>query len=146
MAHTSYLFAAFDKKFKVKTIDYVCRQLEKIDCDAIAFSGMSGALIAPIIAYKTGKNIILVRKSKDDSHSSYKIEASSTKCKKYVIIDDLISTGTTVEFIIRKMWKDYTFQNSVCVGVILYNGRTTLGKYSSRTIEGVPIYSKRFYA
>jgi orotate phosphoribosyltransferase-like protein len=144
MAHTSYLHAAFDKRFRKNTIDYVCKKLEGIECDSIAFCGMSGALIAPIIAYRTGKNIILVRKAKDDSHSCFSIEASSTRCKKYVIIDDLIATGSTIKHIIRKMSSHNTFEKSVCVGVILYNGRGSLGRYSDKTIEGVPIYSKRF--
>jgi len=76
--------------------------LEGVEFDTIAFRGMSGALVAPIVARDLKKEIILVRKEKGDNHSGYTVEGH-IGAKKYVILDDFISSGATVREIIKEV-------------------------------------------
>ena len=138
MAHSDYLHHVLDKSLIKQTISFVCKKIKAIECDSIAFSGMSGALIAPIVAYKTGKNLILVRKIKDDSHSTYAIESSSYCCKKYVVIDDLIASGKTITHIIESVNKQFADQVPECGGIILYSE-----DYYRKTFDGeIPVYAR----
>lgn len=66
---------------------------------AVAFRGMSGALIAPEIARRLGKSLTMVRKNKKDCHSSYLVEGA-LGCD-YIIVDDCIASGNTVREIQR---------------------------------------------
>lgn len=72
--------------------------------DTIAFTGMSGALFAPIVAYKLHKEIVAIRKPRDGSHSDYDTEGY-LHASKYIIIDDFVSSGRTVKRIIKEMLK-----------------------------------------
>jgi adenine/guanine phosphoribosyltransferase-like PRPP-binding protein len=63
---------------------------------------VSGALIAPAIAHKMGKGLIVVRKKGDDTHSARKIEGHFDQCR-YVIVDDFICTGKTLKFIAQSI-------------------------------------------
>ncbi len=76
--------------------------LKKYDFDAIAFRGMSGAIIAPAIAAAMGKTVIMVRKAGDGSHSTCAIEGDRAT-QSYVIVDDFISSGATVQEIESKV-------------------------------------------
>lgn len=79
--------------------------------DAIAFRGMSGALIAPEIARRLNKGLIMVRKQTEDSHSSYKAEGL-LGCR-YVIVDDMIASGDTVKAI-QKTIRAEEDENAIC--------------------------------
>jgi orotate phosphoribosyltransferase-like protein len=83
------------------------------EIDAIAFRGMSGALIAPIVSFKMGIPLIMVRKS-DHSHSGMRIEGY-TDVTNVIIIDDVVCTGDTI----REMKKMLKFNK--IVGMFLYN-------------------------
>lgn len=74
--------------------------LEDYEFDTIAFRGMSGALIAPILALNLQKELILVRKPADDSHSWFKVEGNKD-AQRYVIVDDFESSGKTKRTIIE---------------------------------------------
>lgn len=67
--------------------------------EAIAFRGLSGSLVAPIIAFHLKKSMIAVRK--EPSHSGYKAEGSD--CTGYLIVDDFASSGTTIWEIIKQI-------------------------------------------
>lgn len=140
MANTVYLHEAFDRRSRTSTINWVTRQLAHIDCDAIVFCGVSGALVAPTVAHLTGKSIIVVRKESELCHSSMKIESSNTRCSKYVIVDDFIATGTTVRFIIEQMLKA-PFSKSKCVGIITYSSKGKWDEYGESELDGIPIRS-----
>lgn len=62
--------------------------------DSIVASGNSMMGIAPIIAYKLNKQLIVVRKGESRA-SSFDVEQFDV-CRNYIIIDDLVNTGETL--------------------------------------------------
>lgn len=94
----------------------------------IVFSGMSGALYAPLLAYKLKKYICGVRKKGEKSHSIYTLEGRLGK--DYIICDDFSSTFSTIDYIQKKIKKELTNESEAfnikptweanLVGVILY--------------------------
>jgi adenine/guanine phosphoribosyltransferase-like PRPP-binding protein len=75
--------------------------------DAVAFSGMSGALIAPGVALRMNKEMIMVRKpaalsNRRDSHSDHWVEGDIA-ARSYIIVDDFIDSGKTRDYIRRKI-------------------------------------------
>ncbi len=86
--------------------------------DAVAYSGHSGALVAPLIAGLMSKDLILVRKSDDDSHSDNSVEASRRGVKSYIIVDDFMSSGRTVERIAKSV--RYYLPRAKLVGIYEY--------------------------
>lgn len=96
-------------------INYAVEALRGWDFDSIAFRGMSGALIGPPVALRMNKDMIMVRKESDDTHSPFPVEGRSN-INKYVILDDFASSGNTVRQI-RKAIK--TFQpKAKCLGYL----------------------------
>lgn len=106
--------------------------------DAIAFRGASGALVAPAVAARLHKSLILVRKPEENAHSRMLVEGP-TEIVRYVIVDDLIISGATIREIKRvvKLFSPY----SKCVGIVEYNElRHGLVDPSRRSsYDGVPI-------
>lgn len=87
--------------------------------DAIAFTGSSGAGFAYPLSYLMKVPLICVRK-KENSHYRNKIEGSIS-AKRYVIVDDFIFSGSTIEKIIKTIDKEVPSKPH-CVGILLYAG------------------------
>jgi adenine/guanine phosphoribosyltransferase-like PRPP-binding protein len=86
--------------------------------DSIAFRGMSGAIICPLLAARLNKNLIMVRKPNSSTHSTCKVEGDDCS-KRYIIVDDFLCTGDTVKQIVKDVCK--FARNSKLVGVVLYS-------------------------
>ena len=108
-----------------------------IDFDSIAIRGNSGAIMGGALSLITNKPLILVRKKDDDNHSVYNVEGY-TGVRRYIIVDDLISTGDTIGHIIADI-REHLHTEAKCVAVLLYsrmcNGCDVANKHQ------VPIYS-----
>ena len=74
---------------------------QPLDFDAIACSGISGLLFAPPVARALGKPLIIVRKQKGDH--SYQLVEGDHAAKGYIVLDDLICSGTTLERIVSRI-------------------------------------------
>lgn len=85
-----------------KTIQRCVKLLEPTQdkWDTIAVRGVSGLLIGPVLAHLMRKELIVIRKPEDDTASRSKIEGHVTACS-YVIVDDLICSGSTCVQIMR---------------------------------------------
>jgi hypothetical protein len=95
-----YLHDALDLTKRAKVIAELVNQLTKFGTDkfdTIVFRGMSGALVVPSVADKLGKGMLMIRKQ-DGNHSMYGIEGN-VALESYVIIDDLIASGGTLNSI-----------------------------------------------
>lgn len=103
-----------------KLVDMCKSLLRPIDphFDVIVVCGLSGLLVGPTVALELEKYLVAVRKSDDECHSSYEIEGLSG-CYRYVILDDLMSTGKTVHHMVKAMG-EHTGHKAECLGVVLY--------------------------
>lgn len=109
-------------------LETATQRLEGVDFDTIAFTGMSGCLFAPILAYTMKKEIACVRKSSMGTHSDCIVEGFYNT-KKYIIVDDFIASGDTIKRIILKMLKHA--RDARCVGVYCYYKEDRMGKFSN---------------
>lgn len=99
-----------------QTIRRAVAVLKHYEFDAIAFRGLSGSLIAPALAVELNKSLIAVRKPEEIRHSSRIVEGDYN-AKRYVIVDDLISTGTTARAIVEAI-KNEVNSDAICIGVL----------------------------
>lgn len=83
--------------------------------DSIACCGVSGLMVVPQIAELLNKHIIVVRKG-EKCYSEFRTEGVAPF--RYIILDDLICSGSTVKYI-KKVLKD-EYSRSMCVGVYCY--------------------------
>ena len=92
-----------------------------VEFDAIAFTGVSGALVAPAVAAALGKSLIVVRKKAEatSTHSTFSVEGPRNPVR-FIVIDDFISTGKTMDTVITKVHDDLN-PLSQCVGYIEYS-------------------------
>lgn len=120
-----YLQPVFQLKERRQTVDRVIAALREqaIEFDAFACRGLSGLLIAPIVAMEMHKTLLVIRKDeKPTPHSDRKVEGD-IGARKYVIVDDLISSGNTVKDIIRLIRE---VSQAECVGIVRYYGYTKM--------------------
>lgn len=119
---SDYLHTALSPGYVQKFLKSVVPFTKKYQFDAIAFRGMSGALLAPILALKTKKSLIMVRKPKgrdeaSGDHSWYRVEGD-VEAKRYLILDDFMCSGNTVFTIIRDVSR--FAPDARCIGALFY--------------------------
>jgi len=107
----------FAKIIADNTATFIEQNINRSSYDCIVFRGISGALIAPIVAYKLGKPCVPVRKG-EGTHSAHNVERVGGYYK-YIILDDLISKGDTCREILRVC----SGHSMKCTGIVLYNAR-----------------------
>jgi hypothetical protein len=84
---------------------------------AFAFRGLSGALVAPLLAVHFDKSLIAVRKETEPSHGCCYV-LGDRAAKSYLIVDDQISSGTTIRWIfkhIKKWAPEMTCFGCLCI-------------------------------
>jgi hypothetical protein len=121
----------------LRTINATIKACSQVEFEAVAYRGMSGSLVAPAVAAFMGKDLIMVRKTDgpdSGSHSDYRTEGRRDAIR-YVIVDDFISSGSTVAAILEQIYTDLNYQ-SRCVGIVEYTKlpfpvrrKYTLGKH-----------------
>lgn len=97
---------------KVETV------LQPIEFDAIAFTGLSGAVLSSVIAMRMNKLLYCVRKENESRHSGQVVEGPSTGLR-YVIIDDLVCSGATLRRITTQV-SEHTGDTAKLVAIYLY--------------------------
>lgn len=97
-------------------IKAVC-DLRKIakDFDTIACCGVSGLMVVPQIAELLDKHILIVRKD-EKRYSEFRTEGVAPF--RYVVVDDLICSGTTINHITLCIKEEYPRARSI--GVYCY--------------------------
>jgi adenine/guanine phosphoribosyltransferase-like PRPP-binding protein len=117
---TSYLHPLFQPNVFISRVNNLVRMIKRsnIKFNAVAFRGMSGSIVAPVVAARLNKQMIMIRKSDDDSHSNLSVEGD-TSVRSYIIIDDRIASGETVRTINRHL-SEFTFNQAKLRGVFLY--------------------------
>lgn len=91
--------------------------------DTIVGTGLSGAVIVPLMARMLRKKWALIRKPKESRHSADLVVGRIGK--RWLFVDDFIATGSTldrVQEVIRKESRRYSYFETEYVGAYLYNG------------------------
>jgi adenine/guanine phosphoribosyltransferase-like PRPP-binding protein len=99
-------------------LDNAVKTLDGLDFDAIAFQGMSGALFASPLSLRINKPIIMVRKESDKNHSGLRAEGYQAT-KKYLFVDDFISSGKTFDHV-KEVLNSFA-PDAQCIGTYVYN-------------------------
>ena len=133
--HSSYLKNTFNPELFKKTVNSTVervKQLQKeLQFNALAFTGQSGASIAYPVGFLTGLMLICVRR--EGSSHGYFVEQSNN-CRRYLIIDDFVCSGATIDSILRKL---ESFTDLTCVGIFCYyNSHNEKSSYKE-----LPIFS-----
>src|SRR6266404_718779 len=116
----------FDELFTqpAEVLSYAVAELTGKDFDTIVGSGLSGTVAATLIAHQMGKNLVVVRKATENSHSSNLIEGKLGK--RWIFIDDFIASGATLsrcKDAVRATALGYAFDTQY-VGAYLYARRS----------------------
>jgi orotate phosphoribosyltransferase-like protein len=113
--HTTILL---NRKIKNKIIYQTTSDLKnnEIYFDSIVCCGISGLLVAPIVADNLKKNLVIIRKKNDKRYSPFQYEGVVPQ--NYIIVDDLICSGETVKHIINTISEDCP--NAKCLGVYCF--------------------------
>lgn len=123
---TSYLQHVFDQSIFCRAVDKTIHAAEalkkKTAFDTIAFSGMSGAAMAFLLSHWMNVPLLCVRKRGDSSHyiksrNKY-LEGNAVDVRKYLIVDDFISSGATVQYMIDTIKSENS--SAECVGMLMY--------------------------
>lgn len=131
---SDYLTPVFNNQYRI--VPEVIALVNKLKPNALAFRGYSGSSIGCIVSYLTGIPAIYVRKEydKEPTHGT-SIEASANYLNlgSYVIIDDFISSGRTVDAIMEALEP----RHLLCTGIILYYAQY---RKPDKYYNNVPIY------
>lgn len=112
----SYLSLAHSKRqSQIRRAVRAIRE-QNLDFDSIVCTGISGIIAAPTIAERLKKRLVIVRK--DETSHGEQVE-SIGQINKYLIIDDFIETGETLNRIMEIL-EDYPYLNGKPVGAYLY--------------------------
>jgi orotate phosphoribosyltransferase-like protein len=136
---SSYLHETFDAKKVQLVIRAMVKMVKEsgVELDTIVFRGMSGALIAPILAYRLKKCVTVCRKS-DGTHSGHGgMLEGNVDIKNFIIVDDFIDMGTTVETILKTV-KDCQ-PSAKCLGIFLYRSCGCQSLFDCRG-EKIPVF------
>ena len=134
-----HIRTAVNHVIRAETVREMKKKIEDsgVQYDAIAVCGVSGISVGSILSYLLGKPMLIVRKKDDKCHSSFRVEMNiqfhSRELVNYIIVDDLMDSGSTVDYIYKTIknsenkrrktyfnWGDYTKHNFALKGIFLY--------------------------
>lgn len=84
-------------------LDRSCNRLDELDFHSIVVTGLSGMLLGPTLSLKLNKRLIIVRKEDDKSNHGKDIEGLVADKDKWLFLDDLIDTGSTLARVRNKI-------------------------------------------
>ncbi len=90
--------------------------------ESIVVTGLSGSIVGAVLLANHGIPVIHVRKPEEKAHGS-KIQGVIKENFNYAIVDDLISSGTTIKHILWNM--ENRHPNATCKVIILYRDENT---------------------
>jgi adenine/guanine phosphoribosyltransferase-like PRPP-binding protein len=129
MSHASYLSKIFDRKEQNKTVLEVKNiiKTKQLKFDGFVVTGVSGITMGSILSRLLKKELVIVRKVGDGTHSSYIVE-NYKHDKSYIFLDDLIASGKTYKNVKKMIYacdsKRYLYGDGVkskIIGCIFYD-------------------------
>ena len=144
MITSDYLKPALSHDMLKECVDAIVKRARKmnVEFDAVAFRGMSGALVAPAVAMRLKKTLLMVRKDIANTHSSKLVEGKVETA--YIIVDDLISSGQTIVETVKAI-KSFN-RKAKCVATMLYNqdGSGCVSGKFVKSCKDMPVHFCRF--
>lgn len=131
----SYL-DVFLKSSKLEITLKLCEStVRHLDFDTIAVRGNSGLLLGSPLAIKMKKDLLIIRKDSERSHSGNKVEGWGFR-QKILIVDDFIETGNTIDDIYESIAE--TCDSYKIRGILLYgvDSRYPLPRHSYTHPDG----------
>jgi adenine/guanine phosphoribosyltransferase-like PRPP-binding protein len=113
-----YEVAVHDPKRLRRIVKVFGPLIKKLKPDGIAARGLSGIAAASALSYETGIPLIVVRKGWDKQHSSMPVQGPPD-VNQYVIVDDMIATGATMQAIVAGVQKNWG-ESVKLKGIFLY--------------------------
>lgn len=111
-----YTKARFMPENLADDVAEMARALKNVIFDALAFRGLSGAILAGTLAVRLKKPLIGVRKG-ESTHSMELVEYyGGWICPRYVIVDDFPFTGQTIKIIVKMIQEK--MPKAKCVGLV----------------------------
>lgn len=108
---------SFDRH--VVGVEVAIRELElEYSNVSVAVSGMSGILVGHALVMRHGRAVTVVRKPQDTAHG-FAIEGFHPH-KFYVIVDDMCSSGATVDYIRRTFEEHFDYRHCRLLCAIMY--------------------------
>lgn len=98
---SDYLNMAFLGRKKIVRNAIEKFEQHHVEFDTIIGQGLSGSLVAPLLADALGKSFAIVRKDGATSHGTYPVEGIIGA--KWIMVDDFIASGNTVRNIYDKV-------------------------------------------
>lgn len=133
----------FESALKINSRKYVIAELLRLtervgDFSHIIVSGTSGAIVAPTICDLADKQLGVIRKTRENSHAQTLVEIDASELTSYIIIDDLMDRGTTVNYILMHM-NDYGYADK-CKAILLYNVFSHNSHIKETSYRDIPLY------
>lgn len=147
MSHAMWLKTLFDPEDLTSVCNNIANEINHdkllMSIDAIAITGISGAVLGGAISFLTGIPLIVIRKD-DKTHSGYDVEYSDELNRlntlHYIIIDDLIATGATIQKIQEKINKRIGVNE--LVKIYLYHDSASKASFTMENLDiNCPIFA-----
>lgn len=123
--YPTHLRPAMNREERKETIEACIEKLSREEFDTLAFSGISGSSIGFILAHMMNKEVISVRQPEVKRRAGNQYtEEGYRHALKYIVVDDLISTGTTVARVIRGVRK--IAPQAQLAGILVYYNRVKI--------------------
>jgi orotate phosphoribosyltransferase len=119
-SHCRHLTEALPRRVADETIDTLKMMLTGVDFDTIAYRGISGTVMGPVLAYLLKKEQILVRKDHGKRCASGLWVEGFRHASKIVVLDDLIGSGSSVIDTILASWA-LTNHRAEVVKIVMYH-------------------------
>ena len=134
----SYSGYILDSRTLSQIVTEITRKLSRRrdQFDVIAVRGMSGSIVGGAVAVRLQKNLLIVRK-KGESPNTLRTVEGDYSAKKYIIIDDMICTGDTINIIRNEIRDSFNYDNKTPpehVGIILYQDGCSFGNEIERAV------------
>ena len=111
------------RKYAKQAAEAIPRMMAETNADAIVVSGNSGISIGHAALMLIEFPLVLVRKNKDNSHGTAVEGPLNHKLRRYLILDDFVSSGATVRNICDTLYSQAIERDSTppeCMGVLEY--------------------------
>jgi hypothetical protein len=123
VATTGYMDDAWEQQGAI--IAEAQDQLADVDFDTFVVTGLSGSLVAPVLAWVMGKKFFVLRKPNDGSHHArHGALWVGSLGKRWIFLDDLVDSGLTRQRVFRALRKQLA---EVEHNRQLYGGSATRG-------------------